>query len=111
MREGKLAIFLGSALTLLSAAAHAGPPPKELFGKSIMVTWTEHRSQRHLDQANFQDVDMPLSRKFYISTKGNCLAVSLPCRLGAVRVGPKPLAPAERPTQVVRAKCNLAAEP
>jgi hypothetical protein len=52
------------------SVAYAGPPPKEFYGKSIVITWTEHRSQRHLDQANFQDVDMPLSRKFYISTKG-----------------------------------------
>jgi hypothetical protein len=57
-------------LMLLSAAAHAGPAPKELYGKSVIITWTEHRSQRHLDQANFQDVDIPLSRKFYISMKG-----------------------------------------
>lgn len=67
----KLAIFLGSALTLLSAAAHAeSAPPKELYGKSIIITWTEHRNQRQLDQADFRDVDVSFSRKIYISTKG-----------------------------------------
>jgi hypothetical protein len=68
MREGKLATFLGSALTLLlSALAYAESAPKELYGKSIVISWTEHRNQRHVDQANyqanFQDVDVPLSRK------------------------------------------------
>jgi hypothetical protein len=28
-------------LTLLSAAAHAGSAPKELYGKSISVAWSE----------------------------------------------------------------------
>jgi hypothetical protein len=71
MREGKLAVFLGGVLTLLSSAAYAGSPPKELYGKSIIITWTEHRNQRHADQANFRDVDIPLSRKIYISTEGH----------------------------------------
>jgi hypothetical protein len=58
------------ALPLLSAVAYAESPPKQLYGKSIIIAWTEHRNQRHQDQANFQDVDIPLSRKIYISTKG-----------------------------------------
>ena len=60
-----------AALTLLSAVAYAGSvPPKELYGKSIIVTWREHRSQREFGQSNFRDVDVPLSRTIYISTKG-----------------------------------------
>jgi hypothetical protein len=59
------------ALTLLSAVAHAaGSPPKELYGKSIIITWTEHHNQRQLGQGDFRDVDVSLSRKIYISTKG-----------------------------------------
>jgi hypothetical protein len=38
------------ALTLLSAALTPGSAPKELYGKSIIITWTEHRSQRQVDQ-------------------------------------------------------------
>lgn len=60
-----------AALTLLSQVAYAGSAPKELYGKSIIITWTEHRNQRHEDQANFRDVDVPLSRKIYISTEGH----------------------------------------
>jgi hypothetical protein len=74
MREGKLAIFFGGALILLYEVAHAESPPKELYGKSIIISWTEHRNQRHIDQANYQanfrDVDIPLSRKIYVSTEG-----------------------------------------
>jgi hypothetical protein len=32
---------LMGVLTLLSAAAHAGSTPKELYGKSITVAWSE----------------------------------------------------------------------
>jgi len=58
-----------AALTLLTGVAHAGSAPRELYGKSIIITWTEHRSQRQLGEADFRDVDRSLSRKIYISTK------------------------------------------
>jgi hypothetical protein len=54
----------------LSAVAHAGSAPKELYGKSIIIAWTEQRSQRQLGQANFRDVLVPLSHSVYISTAG-----------------------------------------
>lgn len=41
MREGKLAVFFGGTLTLLSAAANAGAVPKDLYHKSISGAWTE----------------------------------------------------------------------
>jgi hypothetical protein len=60
MREGKLAIFFGSALTLLSAVARAGsaPPPKELYWKSIIVRWVEHHNCRLIGEVDFRDVDV-----------------------------------------------------
>jgi hypothetical protein len=70
MREGKLATFLSGALTLLSANAYAGSAPKELYGKSIIVSWSEHRSQRNLGQPNFRDINVPLSHTIYISATG-----------------------------------------
>jgi hypothetical protein len=57
-------------LTFLSAGAHAGSAPKEFYGKSIIITWTEARSQRELGEANFRDRLVPLSERIYISTKG-----------------------------------------
>jgi hypothetical protein len=57
-------------LTLLLAAAHAGSAPKELYGKSMIITWTEQRSQRMFGQADFRNVNVQLSHKVYVSTKG-----------------------------------------
>jgi hypothetical protein len=59
-----------AALTLLSAVADAGSAPKELYGKSIIISWTEHQSWRPLGQADFRDINVPLSRKIYVGTKG-----------------------------------------
>jgi hypothetical protein len=58
------------ALTLLSVAAYAGSAPKELWGKSIILTWGELRFQRNLPELNFRNITDALSRKIYISTKG-----------------------------------------
>jgi hypothetical protein len=63
-------IVVSSALTLLSAVAHAGSAPKELYGKSIIVAWNEARSQRELGEANFRDRLVPITRTIYFSTKG-----------------------------------------
>jgi hypothetical protein len=73
MSKEKLAAFFGCALGVLSSAmaSYAESAPKELYGKSIIITWTEHRNQRHADQANFRDVDVALSRQIYISTEGH----------------------------------------
>jgi hypothetical protein len=77
-------IVVMGALTLLSAAAHAGSAPKELYGKSIIISWTEHRNQRHIGQTNFRDVGVPLSRKIILARRVNGSAASLP-RLGTGR--------------------------
>jgi hypothetical protein len=57
-------------LTLLSAAAHAGPAPKELFGKSVTVTWTETRSQRFQSEQQVRNVGVAMQMNIYISTAG-----------------------------------------
>lgn len=44
------------ALSLLSAVADPGAAlPKEPYGKSIIVTWGEHRIQRRFGEPNFRD--------------------------------------------------------
>jgi hypothetical protein len=63
-------IIIGT-LSLFTAVAHAGsPPPKELYGKSIIVRWVEHHNWRLIGEADFRDVDIPLLRMIYISSKG-----------------------------------------
>jgi hypothetical protein len=36
--------------------AHAGEPPKDLYGKSVVVSWKEDRTQRRQDQQEFRNV-------------------------------------------------------
>lgn len=57
-------------LAMLSATAQAGSPPKGLYGKSIIVTWGEQRSQRMFHETNFRDVNVGFYRAIYVSTKG-----------------------------------------
>lgn len=51
-------------------AAHAAPP-KQLFGKSVTVSWLETRSQRDSQAGpTFKPVGIPFTTVFYISTEG-----------------------------------------
>lgn len=54
---------------VFSSAAHAAPPA-QLFGKSVIVTWTETRSQRHVGEAEFYNVNASHKLIIYISVKG-----------------------------------------
>lgn len=64
-----------AAMFFAIASAMTGPaqaaPPKQLYGKSITVSWTETRSQRD-SQAGpaFKPVGIPFSTVYYISTEG-----------------------------------------
>jgi hypothetical protein len=53
-----------------SSAARCQTAPQSLRGKSIIITWTEYQNVRWGGRANFQDVVIPFSRRFYISTAG-----------------------------------------
>ncbi|MCX7307796.1 MAG: hypothetical protein NTZ72_07545 [Afipia sp.] len=54
----------------LITAAHAAPP-KQLYGKSITVSWTETRSQRDSQAGpTFKQVGIPFTNVYYISTEG-----------------------------------------
>jgi hypothetical protein len=74
MREGKFANFLGGALTLLSAVAHAGFAPKELYGKSVTVAWTENRTQTHESEQLVRNSASAVQMNIYISTAGRPFA-------------------------------------
>ena len=41
-----------------------------LFGKSVIVTWTESRSQRHVGEAEFYNVTASHKLSIYVSTQG-----------------------------------------
>jgi hypothetical protein len=59
------------ALTLLSATAHAASSaPKELYGKSITVAWTEARTQRFESEQQVRNTGTSVQVSIYISTAG-----------------------------------------
>jgi hypothetical protein len=57
-------------LTLLSAVAHAGSAPKELYGKSITVAWTETRAQKFDSDQQEHNIGVYVQMHIYISTVG-----------------------------------------
>jgi hypothetical protein len=59
-----------AALTLLSAVAHAGSAPKELYGKSIAVAWTEAHTQRFESEQQVRTTGTSVQMSIYISTAG-----------------------------------------
>jgi hypothetical protein len=70
MRAGRPAAFFGGALTLLSAVAHAGSAPKELYGKSISVAWSEARTQRFQSDQVAINTGAANEMSVYISAAG-----------------------------------------
>jgi len=67
MRVLHLAILLSCALPSAAFAA----APKQLYGKSITVSWLETRSQRDSQAGpTFKPVGIPFSNIFYISSAG-----------------------------------------
>jgi hypothetical protein len=71
MRGLKLAAFLGGVLMLVSPVAWAGSAaPKELYGKSITVGWSETETGSVADQPMPRTWGRAISMNIYISTAG-----------------------------------------
>jgi hypothetical protein len=77
MREAKLATFLAAGLTLLSAVAYAGSAPKELYGKSITVAWSEARTMKFESEQLVRNTGTAVQMNIYISTSGRPFVRSL----------------------------------
>lgn len=58
-----------ATLTLATLTA-AQAAPKQLYGKSVTVSWSESRNQRPAGEQNFRTVTVNLQRSVYISTAG-----------------------------------------
>jgi hypothetical protein len=58
-----------SLLVLLATQAHAGAP-EALKGKSIVLTWSETRQQRHVGEPHFYSVNARVNLSLYVSTAG-----------------------------------------
>ena len=54
---------------LLTQTSHAAPP-RELFGKSVRVTWTEAREQRRVGEEAWRQIDGSHTFNIYVSEAG-----------------------------------------
>ena len=63
--------LVGAALfgLLLTQTSHAAPP-RELYGKSVSVSWTETREQRPAGQEAWRQIDGSHTLKIYVSDAG-----------------------------------------
>lgn len=82
MRKEKLATFLGSTLTLLSAVAYAGSAPTELCGKSITVAWSETLIQRAESEQGIRNFGWSAQMNIYVSTAGRPFVRVIGCGMG-----------------------------
>jgi hypothetical protein len=54
---------------LLTQTSHAAPP-RELYGKSVSVTWTEAREQRRVGEEAWRQIDGSHTFNIYVSEAG-----------------------------------------
>ncbi|WP_298883944.1 hypothetical protein [uncultured Bradyrhizobium sp.] len=64
------AMVAAAMLLALTCTAEAAPP-KQLYGKSVTLSWNETRSQRDGQSGPFKPVTIPYIVVIYISTEGH----------------------------------------
>jgi len=62
-------VFLSFLLLISCREAVAATPP-QLYGKSVVVSWTENRVHRFVGEAQFRQVALHAEQSIYISTTG-----------------------------------------
>ena len=68
MSKSGICAFIFSMLA--SPTVTLAAPPAQLMGKSVVVNWTETRSQRDVGEAEWRSVNASHSLSVYISTAG-----------------------------------------
>jgi hypothetical protein len=63
-------LVIGITILIASMGTLRANPPAQLRGKSIIVTWSESRIQRHVGEADFKPVQATLDMSAYVSTAG-----------------------------------------
>lgn len=63
-------VGLVGVLACLVGAARADAAPAELYGKSVLVTWSEDREQRGLGENRWNYIRINLELRLYVSTAG-----------------------------------------
>lgn len=66
LSAGSLGALAACGLATVALAA----PPKGIYGKSIVVTWNESRSQRAAGETAFKPVSLPFTLTVYVSSEG-----------------------------------------
>jgi hypothetical protein len=55
---------------VIATQAHAAGAPDALKGKSVILSWTETRQQRHVGEPSFYSYNASVSLNVYVSTAG-----------------------------------------
>lgn len=55
---------------LFATKVYAASAPEPLKGKSVVISWTETRQQRHVGEPNFYSVSASIKLSIYVSTAG-----------------------------------------
>ena len=63
-------LIAASAVFLLGTGVAQAGPPQQLLGKSVVVTWTDTRSQRDGDNPDYHTVSGSHTLSIYVSTAG-----------------------------------------
>jgi len=71
MLPTRYALHLAAAAALALSTTAAQAAPTELYGKSIVVRWTEDREQRLVGQGNFQSRSFSGGLSVYVGTEGH----------------------------------------
>jgi hypothetical protein len=58
-------------MLLLLCSGEATAAPRQLYGKSILVSWTENRVQRFTGETHWRAVSIQVGENIYISTLGH----------------------------------------
>jgi len=66
----KSLVVAGLGVLVLPTLAGAGPAPPALYGKSVIVAWSEARIQRDVGQPNFHQVNASHNLSVYVSGAG-----------------------------------------
>ena len=64
------ALFFIAALAVPAQSEDMPPAPAELRGKSIIILWSEQRSQRHVGEPDFYPVKAGHDLRIYVSAEG-----------------------------------------
>ena len=64
-------VVFAAIAVLAPATAALAAPPRALYGKHVVVTWTETRSQRDAGEAAFRPVSIPYTLTFYVGNEGH----------------------------------------